>query len=461
MQFRADSIDVKARSIEAVLATENPVPVLDWNRGEIVDEILLMSGCRRVEQMQLLHNHRRWDLDDVIGSVRDIVITDKEFTCRFYFTDVSEHLRQFPEDQQALLIERTWLKVKQRHQRESSIGYRVLESIIIPAGETQIVRGKQFTAGKRPLRIATDWLPREGSLTPIAADMAATTRKEEDHMDKLLKYCISIGLRSDATVAEMWTFIEGLTAQEQRAEVNRQIAADKSVTLPEKTRTVLGSWSTATTPPADTRAEPTPGTQAGGTTNGSTQTRTGETEQFLTREEFNRLLDQRIAEQNERTAHVTAMFQEAGIENPALLQRALREGWDRGRTALELQPLILSRASAPVDADAGGLFQGGVHSRMAPSTEAVGLALMARNGAIPIDRNFSDDPFARMYLQRTNPVLLMDVNNENRQRAMEAADRLQRRCRHLMDYCQLGLELSGNRASFVNDDEMIRAAISS
>jgi hypothetical protein len=47
-----------------VCATENPVRVYDWERGEMVDEILLMSGCLvpdRVQLRELVEGHRQAD----------------------------------------------------------------------------------------------------------------------------------------------------------------------------------------------------------------------------------------------------------------------------------------------------------------------------------------------------------------------------------------------------------------
>ncbi|MEZ6097245.1 MAG: hypothetical protein R3C03_23980 [Pirellulaceae bacterium] len=97
-----------------------------------------MSGCRDVDQIPLLDNHRRWSNDDVMGSIRNLKKEGSELVVRLFFADMSEH----QDDPEAKRIERTWTKVKQRHQREISVGYRIFESVTIPAGETQTVRGK-------------------------------------------------------------------------------------------------------------------------------------------------------------------------------------------------------------------------------------------------------------------------------------------------------------------------------
>ena len=42
---KPDSLDEENRSVEITVASEQPVPVFDFERFEIVNEILLMSGA--------------------------------------------------------------------------------------------------------------------------------------------------------------------------------------------------------------------------------------------------------------------------------------------------------------------------------------------------------------------------------------------------------------------------------
>ena len=47
-----ESLDVETRSVEVVVATEEPTEVFDYNRWEIVPEILLMSGVQMPKSLR-------------------------------------------------------------------------------------------------------------------------------------------------------------------------------------------------------------------------------------------------------------------------------------------------------------------------------------------------------------------------------------------------------------------------
>ena len=210
MPVRADSIDEEARSIEAVMSTENPVAVFDWNRWDIIDEVLLARGAELPDQVVLLENHRRWELDDVLGSVRNMRTTPPETIGRLFF-DTDER------------AERAWGKVKRRHVRDVSVGYRALEFVDIEPGRQKTIDGKTYKARKRVLRITKRWALRELSLTPIGADEDAKTRHNSTlpgvnpMNERLRAYLESIGLRAEATDEQAQSFRELLSGQ--RAEI--------------------------------------------------------------------------------------------------------------------------------------------------------------------------------------------------------------------------------------------------
>lgn len=161
-----ESIREDDRSVVAVLTTDAPTLVMDWRRWETVEEVLLMSGMERAERCPLLNNHFRYSLDDVFGSVREIATEADRVTGRLFFS------------KQGAEIERAWEKVREGHVTDVSIGYRVLESKDILPGETAVVAGREWRAGKTRLRISTKWQLRETSLVPIGADQAAKIRAE-------------------------------------------------------------------------------------------------------------------------------------------------------------------------------------------------------------------------------------------------------------------------------------------
>lgn len=64
------SLDEAARSVEFVAATERAVNVFDWERWDIVPEVLLMSGVQLSAsgQVPLLDSHERGSVSNVLGS---------------------------------------------------------------------------------------------------------------------------------------------------------------------------------------------------------------------------------------------------------------------------------------------------------------------------------------------------------------------------------------------------------
>jgi len=198
------SYDEESRSVEVVAATETPSLVYDWERGSIM-EILLMSGAQipETKQMVLLDAHQRYSTASVIGSVRDLRVDGDALVGRAYFSSVDE--AQGPAT-----------KVKEGHLTDFSVGYRVLEAVWIPEGKTTIIDGREF---KGPLQVTTKWQPRELSTVPIGADENAKARaaginkdnKEETQMDKKLRAFLErSGLPTTATEDEAWAFLDKL-----------------------------------------------------------------------------------------------------------------------------------------------------------------------------------------------------------------------------------------------------------
>jgi HK97 family phage major capsid protein len=71
------------------------------------------------------------------------------------------------------------MKVREGHITDISAGYRVLESVWIPKGQTQTIDGRQFAG---PVKVATKSRIKEGSLTPIGADTKAKIRSQAQRL---------------------------------------------------------------------------------------------------------------------------------------------------------------------------------------------------------------------------------------------------------------------------------------
>lgn len=163
-QVRAPStLDETKRTVDAVLATENPVPMIDWDEFEMVPEVLLMSGAELPEggRMPLCNSHQMRGIGDVLGSCTNVRVEGGEMPTTL----------EFAEDDDG---ERAMKKVRGRHVRDLSIGYKVHERVKVKAGETVILDGRQFAG---PVNVATRWTVFEGSLCPIGADYAAKIRE--------------------------------------------------------------------------------------------------------------------------------------------------------------------------------------------------------------------------------------------------------------------------------------------
>lgn len=166
------SLDEKNRSVEVVMSTESPATVRDWDRG-IISEVLLMSGSEipETKQLVLLDAHSRYETANVIGSVREIRISGDQMIGRAYYSSAPE-------------AESPWIKTREGHLTDYSIGYRVDEAVWVPAGQTATISGRVFNG---PVQVATRWTPRELSAVPIGADQNAKARQEIDHKLKTIK----------------------------------------------------------------------------------------------------------------------------------------------------------------------------------------------------------------------------------------------------------------------------------
>lgn len=194
------TVDVESRSVEMVCATENPVMEYDWEHGRI-DVVLLMSGLELPanRQVPLQDTHSRYNASSTIGSFREMRV-DKD-TCigRAHFADVAS-------------VDETWIKVRDGHLTDCSIGYRAFEAVWVPEGETASIDGRVFEG---PVKVVTRWKIFENSVCPIGADEDAKARAdgvddppettdarnhEEKEMDKKLRaYLERCGLPKDAT----------------------------------------------------------------------------------------------------------------------------------------------------------------------------------------------------------------------------------------------------------------------
>ncbi len=165
--MRQQSANEKAFSIEAVLSTEQPVLMWDWDRWEAIDEVLLASGRQVADSVPLLDSHKSETINRVLGHVENI---------RSEVTDTVGLMLFDANDPEAV---KAFNKYRGNHATDVSVGYVVTAFIEVKPGESTTIEGRTFTAGSRRLRIATTWKLNELSAVARGADSKAKVRGDE------------------------------------------------------------------------------------------------------------------------------------------------------------------------------------------------------------------------------------------------------------------------------------------
>lgn len=217
-----DTYDEPTHSVEAIMITESVVQVIDWDRWEIIDEIILMEGVTfpANNQIPLLDSHDRYTVEAVLGSARefqDVVVNGvRGKKCRLYFSSTEEGVS-------------AETKVKEGHLTDLSIGYHPDERVWIPEGTKATVNGKEYQG---PVQICTATSVSEVSLCPIGADEMAKTRATR-MTPELRQLLIQRGMPENATPEEMIRFMKE-ELQRHPNQSTRSIHGKESVMTPEE-----------------------------------------------------------------------------------------------------------------------------------------------------------------------------------------------------------------------------------
>ncbi|MEZ6021798.1 MAG: HK97 family phage prohead protease, partial [Planctomycetota bacterium] len=150
------SINEEQRTVEYVLATEEPAPRYSWRHGEF-DEVLL-CGPENIDTTRIergvcpwLLEHNRWDPKAKVGTITGHRIENRQLivTVRYDQTDEAEE---------------TFQRVRRGELPAASAGY-VVEAYDVEERD-----------GRRDLRKATRWSVYEGSIVTVPADHNASQR---------------------------------------------------------------------------------------------------------------------------------------------------------------------------------------------------------------------------------------------------------------------------------------------
>jgi len=196
--------------IRATFATDDPVPMFDYAQFRFVPQVLRMDAVAPVNQVPMLDSHRRESNADVIGSGRDIEVSDRKMTGTLVF------------DMEDPLGAATERKIRNGHITDVSIGYEVLEQEYIAPNTTRSISGVNYEGGSQGLNIVTSWRAKEISPTPIGADGAAKIREQAAR---------AAGFSSVAEAAEKLS----AKAEQQENKTDKDMSQEKSgATAPEQ-----------------------------------------------------------------------------------------------------------------------------------------------------------------------------------------------------------------------------------
>lgn len=225
LAVRADSVDAESRTVETIISTETPVLMPDWERYEMIPEVLLTSGVEfpSNRQVPFLDSHNRNTNSDQFGSARSIRTEGNQVVGVLHFSKKQAATDAFND-------------VLDGHATDVSAGYKVIKREFVKKGDTKTIAGRSFDG---PVNVVTKWRLREVSLTPIGADDQAKLRgldpaavsfkspgekKEFKMNEELRKLCVAKGMDSSLTdeQAQRWLIDNASKLGTQKTEEKKE-----------------------------------------------------------------------------------------------------------------------------------------------------------------------------------------------------------------------------------------------
>lgn len=163
VSVRAETANPETKSVEVVVASENPVERYDSERDSVIREILLMDGVEfRTDRMQLpiVDSHDRSTVRNVLGSVRNIRVDGSQLIGDATFARDTDS-------------QDAYQKLLDGHLTDFSITATPKQVLAVRRGETYSLRGEPIEG---PADIVTRWMPTDASLVAAGADETSTVR---------------------------------------------------------------------------------------------------------------------------------------------------------------------------------------------------------------------------------------------------------------------------------------------
>jgi len=250
VSIREATADPKKKSVEVVIATENPVERYDENTGQAIPEILKMSGVKfrgDKKQLPIVDSHDRSSVANVLGSVRNLRIDRGKLVGDAVFAG----------DQRS---QDAYQKLIDGHITDFSI-------TATPRNVHRVKRGEVYRQDESdiegPADIVTEWVPTDASLVAAGADETSTVRelkrsytspKGMKRMNEELKaQLVGMGMPEDIATAEdalAWAMgamggaseraEDPMTGEEEDDEDETEIEKAEGEDMPEEDKTKRG-----------------------------------------------------------------------------------------------------------------------------------------------------------------------------------------------------------------------------
>lgn len=162
------------KGIETIATTEAPALVVDWERWDVVREVLPMRFMEQPknDKVPLLDSHSRFEIEQVKGSAKNFRVDGNQLLCMAYVSESEPVIRQ---------------KIKEGHIDSVSIGYMTGDSVEVPRGANVVVDGvtyKNDFDDDYTMVVRKWWKVHELSLVAIGADEAAKFKSIASEGDK-------------------------------------------------------------------------------------------------------------------------------------------------------------------------------------------------------------------------------------------------------------------------------------
>ncbi len=160
------------KGIETIATTENPAHVVDWERWQVIREILPMRYMESPnnDKVPFLDSHSRGSLEKIKGSAKNFKTDGPNLLATVFISESEPELRQ---------------KIKEGHIDSVSIGYMTdkANSVEVPQGKTVNIDGTIYRndfKDNTPLVVRTWWKVHELSGVAIGADELAKFKSVHD-----------------------------------------------------------------------------------------------------------------------------------------------------------------------------------------------------------------------------------------------------------------------------------------